>query len=99
MFECRTENWSVVLMEMKNVLYLKKSRELVLLPRTNFVKKNLKNKIQVSLEHQDIELKLKIRRDSNRDIGGWLGEKSQIEFSSHGERIDEKGACQVIRNF
>lgn len=93
-YECRSIEKSLKLMEMKNSFYLMGGKEVLYrMPVTDLQKKDKKNSLQISFDSRELSFDLKMKKNQDESIEDFSGKKSEIEFKSSEYAMDEVGSC------
>lgn len=97
-FECRTKDKSLVLMDGRDLLFLSTGKSILQL-RTQGYKKDINNRI-VKLEYQsrDVSIDIKINKKKDEILGNWPGKKASVEAKSTDLAIDDLGVCTSMKN-
>lgn len=100
-YECRSTTVSVVLMEMKNSLFLgthelSANRMLYELPISNLVKEERNRRLELNFESPEISFQFKVKRKRDEIVRDWEGKEARLEFRSPDIDISEKGACDGL---
>lgn len=97
-YECRSESLNMILMEMKDSLYLSAQkvsdgRVLFNLPSAGLEKKERNRRLELKFTSSDIKFNLNVSRKRDEDVRDWEGKETRLIFLSPKIDIDEKGAC------
>lgn len=95
-FECRSVTKSMILMEMKEHLYLMAGKTLHKLPASQLNKKDKNRRLELSFESNEVSFKLKIKKKREEEVEDWTGRRSDIELISNDYAMDEEGGCNTL---
>jgi len=97
-YECRTLTKSMVLMEVRDVLFLTAGKKLHRLPLADLKKENKKRDYELDYQSLDTVIKIRIKKNKTFALEAWQGKKSKIKLRQSGYEIDEVGACNRLKH-
>ncbi len=97
-YECRTENRSMMLMEVRDTMFLSAGNSLYRLPLKYVKKDDKKRKLGLKFNSVDVKFDLSIKKKRNEALNGWNGKKAKIELSIPDYSIDDDGACNTLKH-
>lgn len=97
-YECKTMVESLLLMEVRNALFIAAGKNLYRFPRISLKKENKRRKLGLYLYHSDVDLELVIKKRQNYLLDNFSGKATKIEFISPDYRVDKRGACKLLKN-
>lgn len=97
-YECRTLTKSLILMELRDIVYLNAGSSVYRLPLKDLKKKANKRNLTLDYETRDVQFKIEIKKKKNMALVEWQGKKSEIELIAPEYAIDGKGACNALKH-
>lgn len=95
-YECRIGSDALILMELKDRLFLKAGLTVSILDAGSFRKKELKRKIDLSFSSPFAEIKIKITKNREEIEGDWKSKSSQIELRTPDYSMTGEGGCNTL---
>lgn len=95
-YECRTDKFLMVLMEMKDSFFLMTDKTLYHLPTKNLNIEERKRRTSLTYSSRDINFDLKVKSRKSEIVKEWEGKRTFIDFESPLLRIVEEGGCNGI---
>lgn len=97
-YECRTMTKSLMLMEVRDTLYLNAARTVYRLPGAGLKKNDNKRKLELKFVSRDVDFKIQIKKNRIQTLKEWQGRKSKIELITPDYAIDDEGACNTLKH-